>query len=632
MLLLIAAVTLIFCSDIFANSDNLCKSVVSTRVSGTYQEGSMGHTPENLFDGIFETSWGLNSTTGWIEFDLKEPVQVQRSVIDEGLLNRIQGYTFKAKMPDGKWKELVKGTAIGYRMEKEFEPVTAKTFRIDITKSASVPGLWEIELYNSPAEKFGDPRKMAPPESVKKFRELGLGAWIIWGPQSLSELEISFCRGNQIPEETYDNYYKNFNPQKYDPESWIRILKKAGFKYVVYVPKHCDGFCLWDTKTTDHNIMNSPFGRDIVKDLVAACKKYDMSFNLYYSIIDAYNPDSITCRRGAFGSFGGKGFELPEDQKPDYDRYVDYMKTHLKELSDISGDCLMWWFDANWNTNWTPERGRDLYRYMRKLQPNALFSNRIGSPYASNTATFSWHNNVAWFATEKSFGDYAVMEVNIPPFRRDAPWEYTQASSDSYSYSKTPIKSAATQIYLLVNTITRDGNFLLASSILPDGSFDERLIKEFDILGKWLDKFGESIYETRGGPYLPSMYYASTCRDNTVYLHIFRMNDGRVVLPALGKKILSIERLGGGKVEFEQTAQSVTIKIDPKEFRSINVDTATDTAKNGPGANQVMSLDTIVKLKLDGNALEIAPIAAGAAEPVKPVKAIGNIEDMLSSP
>ena len=130
---------------------------------------------------------------------------------------------------------------------------------------------------------------------------------------------------------------------------------------------------------------------------------------------------------------------------------------------------------------------------------------------------------------------------------------------------------------------------------------------------------------------MPSVHYASTCRDNTVYLHIFRMNDGRVVLPALGKKILSIERLGGGKVEFEQTAQNVTIKIDPKEFRSINVDTATGYG-NLPVVNQVMSLDTIVKLKLNGNALEIAPIAASAAEPVKPVKAIGNIEDMLSSP
>ena len=622
MLLLITAVTLFFCADVFANSDNLCKSVVSTRVSGTYQEGAIGHAPENLFDGIPETPWGLNSPTGWIEFDLKEPVQVQRVVIDEGLLNRIQSYIFKAKMPDGKWKELVKGTAIGYRMEREFEPVTAKTFRLDITKAVSTPGLWQIELYNSPAEKFGDPRKMAPPESVKKFRELALGAWIIWGPQSLSELEISFCRGSQIPEETYDNYPKNFNPQKYNPQSWIRILKKAGFNYVVYVPKHCDGFCLWDTKTTDHNIMNSPFGRDIVKDLVAACKKEGMEFCLYYSVEDSYNPDCIPCRELGQG-FGAKGFQLPAGQKPDYNRYVNYMKTHLKELSDIAGDCLMWWFDASWNTNWSHERGRDLYRYMRKIQPKALFSNRIGSPFASN------YMKLTWFATEKSFGDYAVMEFHIPPFRRDAPWEYTQTSSDTYSYSKTPIKSAATQIYLLVNTITRDGNFLLASSILPDGSFDKRLIKEFDILGKWLDKYGESIYETRGGPYMPSVYYASTCRDNTVYLHIFRMNDGRVVLPALGKKILGIERLGGGKVEFEQTAQNVTIKIAPKEFRSINVDTATGYG-NLPVANQVMSLDTIVKLKLDGNALGIAPIAAGTPEPVKPAGVIGTIEDMLS--
>jgi alpha-L-fucosidase len=357
--------------------------------------------------------------------------------------------------------------------------------------------------------------------------------------------------------------------------------------------------------------------------LAAACKKEGMNFNLYYSVGDSYNPDCI-CRKYAT-QFGKKGYELPKGQTPDFDRYVNYMKTHLKELSDIAGDCLMWWFDANWNTNWTPERGRDLYHYMRKLQPNALFSNRIGSPFVIN--------RVEYFlpATEKSFGDYGVTEFHIPAFRRDAPWEYTQTSSDTYSYSKTPIKPAATQIYLMANTVCRDGNFLLASSILPDGSFDERLIKEFDILGKWLDKYGESIYETRGGPYMPSSYYASTCRDNTVYLHIFRMNDGRVVLPALGKKILSVERIGGGKVAFEQSEQNVTIRIDPKDFRAITVDTATGYGSLPP-VNHVISLDTIIKLNLDGNAFDIAPIAIGAEEPIKPVEAIGTIEDMLSNP
>lgn len=603
---------------------NLCQYVTEAASSSLFMEGSMGHAVDSLFDGKFETPWGLNASTGWVEFTLDEPRNVQRVVIDEGLLNRITGHTFKARLPNGQWKELFQGKGIGYRRETEFEPITARTFRLEITDTISTPGLWQIELYDSPAERIGHPRGMAPPESVKKLRELGLGAWIIWGPQSLSELEISFCRGNQIPVDVYDRYHQSFDPPHYDPESWIRILKNAGFKYVVYVPKHHDGFCLWDTKTTDHNIMNSPFGRDIVKDLVAACKKERMEFCLYYSIGDSYNPDCKTCRK--FGeSFGAKGSELPNGQEPDFDRYVGYMKTHLKELSDISGDCLMWWFDANWNSNWTPERARDLYRYMRKLQPKALFSNRIGSPFAGD------HYEVTWFATEKSFGDYAVMEFHIPPFRRDAPWEYTQTSSDTYSYSKTPIKSAAAQIFLLANTVCRDGNFLLASSILTDGSFDRRLMKEFETLGKWLSKYGESIYETRGGPFMPSAYYASSCRDNTVYVHIFRMNDGRVMLPALGKKIIGIERLGGGKVECEHTPQSITIRIPPAEFRSVIVDTATGYG-NLPVANHVLSLDTIVKLKLDGNAFEIAPIAAGAAEPVKPVQASGNLEDMLSNP
>ncbi len=175
----------------------------------------------------------------------------------------------------------------------------------------------------------------------------------------------------------------------------------------------------------------------------------------------------------------------------------------------------------------------------------------------------------------------------MPRFNRDIPWEHTIPASHSYSYSNTPIKPGLTYIYKAVNSACGDGNFLLATSILADGTFDPRLIAQFDVLEKWLDSYGESIFDTRGGPYMRTLSYGSTCNGDKVYLHIFKMDNGKLVLPPLGKKIIKSSRMGGGKVDVKQTKDNVTITIDPKEFKS---------------------LSTIVVLELNGNAFDIEPI------------------------
>ena len=97
--------------------------------------------------------------------------------------------------------------------------------------------------------------------------------FIHWGPVSLKGTEIGWSRGAQVPIAEYDNLYKQFNPAKFDADQWVKIAKAAGMKYIVLTTKHHDGFCLWDTKQTDYNIMNSPFHRDVVKELSAACKR-----------------------------------------------------------------------------------------------------------------------------------------------------------------------------------------------------------------------------------------------------------------------------------------------------------------------------------------------------------------------
>lgn len=137
-----------------------------------------------------------------------------------------------------------------------------------------------------------------PDHRLDWWKEARYGMFIHWGPVSLKGTEIGWSRGNQVPVDEYDQLYKNFNPEKFSAKEWVQIAKDAGMKYIVLTAKHHDGFCLWDTKTTDYNIMNTPFGRDVVKELSEECKKQGIVFCTYYSILDWFHPDYNINSRG----------------------------------------------------------------------------------------------------------------------------------------------------------------------------------------------------------------------------------------------------------------------------------------------------------------------------------------------
>ena len=119
----------------------------------------------------------------------------------------------------------------------------------------------------------GNEKPPANAERLAWWRDARFGMFIHWGPVSLKGTEIGWSRGAEVPIEEYDNLYKQFNPTKFNADEWVTIAKDAGMKYMVFTTKHHDGFCLFDTKQTDYNIMHSPFGRDVVKELAAACRE-----------------------------------------------------------------------------------------------------------------------------------------------------------------------------------------------------------------------------------------------------------------------------------------------------------------------------------------------------------------------
>ncbi|WP_262919460.1 alpha-L-fucosidase [Niabella hibiscisoli] len=184
--------------------------------------------------------------------------------------------------------------------------------------------------------------------SLQSFMHDRFGMFIHWGPVSLRGTEIGWSRDNQVAKEDYDSLYKEFNPVLFNAEAWVKAAKDAGMKYLTITARHHDGFCLWPTQYTSYNIMNTPFKKDVVGALSKACKKYNIKFCIYYSILDWWHPDYPL----------HSPHKNPQpDPRSDMNRYIAYMKNQLKELI-THYDPYMLWFDGQWEKPWTDEMGR----------------------------------------------------------------------------------------------------------------------------------------------------------------------------------------------------------------------------------------------------------------------------------
>ena len=383
---------------------------------------------------------------------------------------------------------------------------------------------------------------------MKWWRDARFGMFIHWGPVSLKGTEIGWSRGEQIPVQEYDNLYKQFNPTKFSAKEWVSIAKAVGMKYMVITSKHHDGFCLWDTKTTPYNIMSTPFKRDVIKELAEECKRQDIVFCTYYSILDWHHPDYNISSRG------GPGYSLPQGQTADMSRYVRYMKTQLRELVENYGPLGVLWFDGEWEEPWTHERGLDLYAYVRELQQNIIINNRVDKGRKGMEGVTGTDQDYA--------GDFDTPEQRVGNFQTTRPWETCITIGKQWAWKPNEeIKSLKECIRILVQTVGGDGNLLLNVGPMPDGRIDPRQAERLDEIGKWLKQNEESIYGTRGGPFMPGEWGASTHKGNTVYVHIFNWEKGVVTLPTIGQKIIGSASMNGAKVSIKQTDKSIVISV-----------------------------------------------------------------------
>jgi alpha-L-fucosidase len=386
-------------------------------------------------------------------------------------------------------------------------------------------------------------------ERMAWWREARFGLFIHWGlyaiPAGEWKGETSHAEWilttAQIPVKEYENFAPQFNPVKFDPQEWVSLAKDAGMKYIVITSKHHDGFCLFDSKLTDYDVMDAtPFKRDILKELADECQKQGMKMCWYHSIMDWHHPDYLPRR----------DWETRSAEGADFERYVNHLKGQVKELLTNYGEIGVMWFDGEWEYTWTPERGIDLYDYVRSLAPAVIVNNRVGKGRAGMAGTFD---------PDTSSGDFGTPEQEIPPTGLGYDWETCMTMNDHWGYNKNDNnwKSAQDLIRKLVDIASKGGNFLLNVGPTAEGLFPQPSIDRLNVIGDWMKVNGESIYGTTASLFENLEWGRSTTKDNTIFLHVFDWpQDGQLYVPGLVNKAQRVYMLADPRLELSVNYQA----------------------------------------------------------------------------
>ncbi len=409
-------------------------------------------------------------------------------------------------------------------------------------------------------------------ERTAWYREAKFGMFIHWGPYSLASVEASWPimtpKPGGITESEYRALPAKFNPTKFDPDAWIDLARTAGQQYMVFTTKHHDGFCMFDSSYTDYKVTNTPFGKDIVKKLSAACEARNMRLGFYYSPPDMHHPGFRDTSRPASETWHG------QPERPQWPEYLEYMQLQLTELLTRYGPAVLIWFDGL--DHQEKYDGRRFLNLIHSLQPATLVNDRIGVPGDYVTPEQFIPAAIPTRQAHFSAVDQSVnkeLKPGIPRPEDFQLWETCMTINDTWAYNKDDrnFKSAQSLIRALVEVASRGGNFLLNVGPQPDGTIQPEFQERLRAMGDWMAVNGESIYGTTYGPIQGVNAIRSTFKRDTIFIHVLDWNSTSLEIPELTKKILSAHFLATGQtLKFNQTEAGVHLEL-PAQAPDANV-------------------------------------------------------------
>lgn len=397
------------------------------------------------------------------------------------------------------------------------------------------------------------------PGDTAWFTKDRFGMFIHWGLYSMPARHEWIKLFEEISEEHYDQYFKYFDPDLYDPREWARMAKAAGMKYVVFTAKHHEGFCMWDTAYTDYKCTNTPAGRDLLREFVDAFRAEGIRIGLYYSLLDWHHPqyvlDALHPRR--------RENPVEANRSRDMGKYVEYMKNQLTELMTNYGTIDILWADFSWTDDandipfydgeiwykgklaedWKSE---ELISLVRSYNPNIIINNRLGVD--QDIWTPEQYVPTDWVKHPET-GEYVV-------------WESCQTFSGSWGYFRDEMswKSPETLINILVKNVAQGGNLIMNVGPTARGEFDRRAKAALDVYAEWMRYHKRSIYNcTKAEPEWIAPDGCALTQSNDgkrVYVHLLEYPVGTVVIKGVYEKVDYAQFLHDGSEIFFSKKQA----------------------------------------------------------------------------
>jgi alpha-L-fucosidase len=394
-------------------------------------------------------------------------------------------------------------------------------------------------------------------ESREWFQDAKFGLFIHWGVYSVLGDGEWVMNNQRIDKQTYQKLPAFFNPVDYNPKEWVAMAKAAGMKYITITSKHHDGFAMFDSRITDWDIVDrTPYKKDVLKMLADECRKEGIKLFFYHSQLDWYQEN--------YYPRGGTGLTAGRPEQGDWYKYLDFMDGQLTELLTNYGEIGGIWFDGFWdkkNADWRLDK---TYSLIHSLQPACL----VGS-----------NHHLAPFPGE----DFQMFEKDLPGqkttgFNQEQtvgalPLETCETMNNSWGFNlqDKSYKSAKDLIQYLVKAAGHNSNFLLNVGPMPNGKIQPEFISTLQEMGKWMEKNGETIYGTRGGPITPRAWGVTTQKKNKIYVHIMSLEDNNLLIPDFGKKVKGITLFSSGaKLKYKQDVFGITITVPAESVDEID--------------------------------------------------------------